>query len=136
MKQKEISLEQVVNKLRNIDPILWVRHTERGNRKFSRDSESSYEITSYKAPLNTFEAEVSINGKTGKVLVEIDERYFRPTEVDLLLGDATKAYKTLGWKPKYTIAQLVKEMVASDVKLFSRDKYLLEGGHEIMKFNE
>jgi len=80
--------------------------------------------------------EKGVDGKTGKVLVEIDERYFRPTEVDLLLGDATKAYKTLGWKPKYTIAQLVKEMVASDVKLFSRDKYLLEGGHEIMKFNE
>ncbi len=80
--------------------------------------------------------EKGINKKDGKVLIEIDARYFRPTEVDLLIGDATKAYKTLGWKPKYTIADLVKEMVASDVKLFSRDKYLLEGGHEIMKFNE
>ena len=46
-----------------------------------------------------------------------------------------KPYKTLGWKPKYTIADLVKEMVASDMKLFSRDKYLLEGGHEIMRIS-
>jgi len=80
--------------------------------------------------------EKGINKKTGKTLVEIDTRYFRPTEVDLLIGDASKAYKTLGWKPKYTIANLVKEMVASDMKLFGRDKYLLEGGHEVMVFNE
>jgi GDPmannose 4,6-dehydratase len=80
--------------------------------------------------------EKGINKADGKILIEIDERYFRPTEVDLLVGDASKAYKTLGWKPKYTIAQLVKEMVASDLKLFSKDKYLLEGGHEVMTFHE
>lgn len=80
--------------------------------------------------------EKGIDKKTGKTLIEIDARYFRPTEVDLLIGDAGKAYKKLGWKPKYTISDLVKEMVASDMKLFSKDKYLLEGGHEIMKFNE
>ena len=56
--------------------------------------------------------EKGINKKTGKTVVEIDSRYFRPTEVDLLIGDATKAYKTLGWKPKHTIAALVKEILA------------------------
>ncbi len=72
----------------------------------------------------------------GRTLIEIDARYFRPTEVDLLVGDASKANKVLGWKPKYTVADLVKEMVASDMKLFIRDKYLLEGGHEIREFHE
>ncbi|MGP8217007.1 MAG: GDP-mannose 4,6-dehydratase [Bacteroidia bacterium] len=80
--------------------------------------------------------EKGINKATGEVIVEIDPRYFRPTEVDLLIGNASKAYQKLGWKPKLTIEDLVKEMVASDVKLFEKDKYLLEGGHEVMKFNE
>jgi GDPmannose 4,6-dehydratase len=80
--------------------------------------------------------EKGINKADGSTLVEIDPRYFRPTEVDLLIGDASKAFKKLGWKPKYTIEDLVKEMVASDLKLFEKDKYLLEGGHEILKFNE
>ncbi|HTB05536.1 MAG TPA: GDP-mannose 4,6-dehydratase [Bacteroidia bacterium] len=80
--------------------------------------------------------EKGINKANGAVLVEIDARYFRPTEVDLLVGDASKAFKKFGWKPKYTIEDLVKEMVASDLKLFEKDKYLLEGGHEILKFNE
>jgi GDPmannose 4,6-dehydratase len=73
---------------------------------------------------------------TGKVVVEIDPKYFRPTEVELLIGDASKAKRELGWVPKYTLEQLVKEMVVSDVKLFERDKYLLDGGHDIMNFHE
>src|SRR3984957_13489125 len=80
--------------------------------------------------------EKGINKATGDVIVEIDPRYFRPTEVDLLIGDASKAFKKFGWKPKLTIEDLVKEMVASDVKLFEKDKYLMEGGHEVLKFNE
>lgn len=80
--------------------------------------------------------EKGINKATGDVIVEIDPRYFRPTEVDLLIGDASKAKKKLGWTPKLTIADLVKEMVASDLKLFEKDKYLLEGGHDVLKFNE
>ncbi len=80
--------------------------------------------------------EKGLDKKSGKTVIEIDNRYFRPTEVDLLVGDATKAFKKLGWKPKYNIDEMVKEMVASDVKLFKRDKYLLEGGHDIMNFNE
>lgn len=82
------------------------------------------------------EHEKGYNKKTGDVLVEIDPKYFRPTEVDLLIGDASKAHKKLGWKPKYTIEEMIKEMVASDVKVFERDKYLLEGGHDIMHFHE
>lgn len=73
---------------------------------------------------------------TGKSLVEIDPKYFRPAEVDLLVGDASKAKKVLGWEPKHSVEELVKEMVASDMKLFERDKYLLEGGHEINSFHE
>ncbi|MDP1747320.1 MAG: GDP-mannose 4,6-dehydratase [Bacteroidota bacterium] len=73
---------------------------------------------------------------TGNLIVEIDPRYFRPTEVELLIGDASKAKKDFGWEPKYTLEQLVKEMVESDVKLFERDKYLLDGGHDVMNFHE
>ncbi|HVA99105.1 MAG TPA: GDP-mannose 4,6-dehydratase [Bacteroidia bacterium] len=80
--------------------------------------------------------EKGINTATGKTIIEIDAEYFRPTEVDLLIGDASKAFNKLGWKPKYTIEELVKEMMASDIKLFQKDKYLLEGGHDIMNFHE
>ena len=82
------------------------------------------------------ENEKGTNIKTGKVVVEVDPKYFRPTEVDLLIGDPSKAKKELGWEPKHTLEQLVKEMVASDVKLFEKDKYLLDGGHDIMNYHE
>ncbi len=59
--------------------------------------------------------EVGVDAKTGEELVRIDPRYFRPTEVELLLGDATKANTELGWKPKITFATLVKEMMAADL---------------------
>ncbi|HXC03502.1 MAG TPA: GDP-mannose 4,6-dehydratase [Bacteroidia bacterium] len=80
--------------------------------------------------------EKGLNKADGKVLVEIDPKYFRPTEVDLLVGDASKAKKHLGWEPKHSLDQLVKEMMASDLKLFEKDKYLLQGGHEIRNFHE
>ena len=59
--------------------------------------------------------ETGVDAKSGKTLVRIDPVYFRPTEVDLLVGDASKAREKLGWKPKTTFAQLVKEMVAGDL---------------------
>ena len=59
--------------------------------------------------------ETGVDRKSGKTLVRIDPTYFRPTEVDLLIGDASKAREKLGWKPKTTFAQLVKEMVAGDL---------------------
>jgi GDPmannose 4,6-dehydratase len=61
--------------------------------------------------------EQGVDEKTGDVLVKIDPRYFRPTEVELLLGDPSKARKVLGWKHEITFTELVKEMVASDLKV-------------------
>jgi GDPmannose 4,6-dehydratase len=78
------------------------------------------------------ENEKGIDSSSGKIIIEVDKRYFRPTEVDLLVGDASKAKKKLGWTPKYTVEQLIKEMVASDLKIFEREKYLAEGGHKIL----
>jgi len=64
------------------------------------------------------------NFEIGKVIVKVDPKYYRPTEVDLLIGDPTKAMTQLGWKPKYDLAALVKEMVASDLKLFQNEHLL------------
>ena len=64
----------------------------------------------------------------GKLVVQVDERYFRPTEVELLIGDASKAKNQLGWTPTYTLPELVKEMVASDIQLFKKEKHLIDGG--------
>jgi GDPmannose 4,6-dehydratase len=64
----------------------------------------------------------------GKVVVKVDPKYYRPTEVDLLIGDPTKAMSKLGWKPKYDLLSLVKEMVASDMLLFKKDLFLKENG--------
>jgi GDPmannose 4,6-dehydratase len=68
----------------------------------------------------------------GDVIVKVDPRYFRPTEVDLLIGDPTKSKTKLGWKPKYDLAMLVKDMVGSDVKLFQKDLHLLQAGHKVL----
>jgi GDPmannose 4,6-dehydratase len=65
--------------------------------------------------------ETGVDGKSGKALVRIDPVYFRPTEVDLLIGDASKAREKLGWKPKTTFADLVKEMVAGDLAIAGRE---------------
>jgi GDPmannose 4,6-dehydratase len=72
----------------------------------------------------------------GKEILGIDKRYYRPTEVDLLLGDPTKAKQQLGWKPKYDLAELVKEMVAADMDLFRRDQLLEQSGHRVMNYYE
>lgn len=67
----------------------------------------------------------------GREVVSVDPKYYRPTEVDLLIGDPTKAHTKLGWKPKYDLPMLVQEMVASDVELFRKEKLLKESGFEI-----
>ncbi|PIK14706.1 GDP-mannose 4,6-dehydratase [Halobacteriovorax sp. JY17] len=74
--------------------------------------------------------------EVGAEVVHVDPRYFRPTEVELLIGDPTKAQKKLGWKPKYDLDSLVKEMVQSDLKLMQKDRYLQEGGYEIKRYFE
>ncbi len=69
----------------------------------------------------------------GSVLVKVDPAYFRPTEVDLLIGDPTKSKTKLGWTPKYDLKMLVEEMVACDVSLFQKDIHLVKGGHKILR---
>ncbi len=64
----------------------------------------------------------------GKIVVKVDPKYYRPTEVDLLIGDPTKAMTKLGWKPKYDLASLVKEMVASDITLFKKELHIKQSG--------
>ncbi len=74
--------------------------------------------------------------KTGQQLIFVDREYFRPTEVELLIGDATKAKEKLGWVAKTPLSDLVKEMVAADVLLFQKDKLLSEAGHTISAWQE
>lgn len=80
--------------------------------------------------------EKGINKSTGEVIIEVDKRYFRPAEVELLVGDPTKAQKQMGWKHTYTLNDLVKEMVAADIELFEKDEYLKKGGHQTFDYHE
>lgn len=70
------------------------------------------------------------------VVIKIDPRYFRPTEVELLIGDPSKAKKELKWELKYDLDSLIDDMVQSDLQLFKRDHYLREGGHKIFHHHE
>ena len=72
----------------------------------------------------------------GTNVVAVDPRYFRPTEVDLLLGDPTKAEKKLGWNREYNLQDLVNDMMKSDLKLMTKDVYLKNGGYKIMSYFE
>ena len=72
--------------------------------------------------------EKGINKATGKVVVDVDPQFFRPAEVELLLGDSTKARTKLGWKPTYDLQALCKEMVAHDLDLAKREKLLNDNG--------
>ena len=72
----------------------------------------------------------------GKEVLSIDEKYFRPTEVDLLVGDATKAKEKLGWEPQITLEELVDDMMISDIKLFKKDKYLKNEGFNTHNYFE
>jgi GDPmannose 4,6-dehydratase len=72
----------------------------------------------------------------GKEVLAVDPKYFRPTEVDLLIGDPTKARTKLGWECKYDLAALVKEMMQSDLKLMQKDQYLKDGGYTTMNYFE
>lgn len=74
--------------------------------------------------------------KPGQVVVRVDPAYYRPTEVDLLIGDPSKAKKQLGWEPKYDLTDLISEMVASDLQLMKKDEYLKAGGYTLMNYYE
>ena len=80
--------------------------------------------------------EVGVDRNSGNTVVSIDPRYFRPAEVDSLLGDASKAKRELGWQPRTDFATLVREMVDVDLELAERDKMIERSGHRIMKHNE
>ncbi|HEY9855441.1 MAG TPA: GDP-mannose 4,6-dehydratase [Stenomitos sp.] len=80
--------------------------------------------------------EQGLNAETGEVLVEVDPRYFRPTEVETLLGDATKAKEKLGWEPKTSFASLVSEMVQEDLKDAQRDDLIAREGFEVFASHE
>ncbi len=80
--------------------------------------------------------EKGIDAASGKVLVEVDPAYFRPTEVDLLLGDATKAREKLGWTPRHSLEELVREMMEHDLVEARKERYLKDGGYKIFEPRE
>lgn len=77
-----------------------------------------------------------IKGRIGEVVLGVDPAYFRPTEVDLLIGDPTKAMNQLGWQPEYQLPDIVADMMQSDVRLMKKDTYLRAGGFEIKNYYE
>ena len=74
----------------------------------------------------------SFNLKPGDVIIKVDPRYFRPTEVDRLIGDSSKAREKLGWKPKYTLKSLVEDMVQADLELFQKQQTLHDNGYKVL----
>ena len=72
----------------------------------------------------------------GKEILAIDPRYFRPTEVELLIGDPTKAKTKLKWEPEYDLKALVKDMMQSDIKLMHKEVYLKKGGYQTLNYFE
>jgi GDPmannose 4,6-dehydratase len=84
-------------------------------------------------------AELGLNKdalKFGQTVVKVDQKYYRPTEVDLLIGDSTKARQKLGWRPAYDLQELVKEMVQSDLHQVKKDDYLKKGGFKTLNYFE
>ncbi len=80
--------------------------------------------------------EKGIDQATGKTIVAVDPRYFRPTEVDTLLGDPSKAKKNLGWTPQITFEQLVREMTLSDLEIAKKDELCQQAGFQVYHYNE
>jgi GDPmannose 4,6-dehydratase len=77
-----------------------------------------------------------VDAATGRQLIRVDPRYFRPTEVDSLLGDPTKAWQRLGWRAEVTFLELVTEMVESDLELAKRDALVTKEGYQIYSHHE
>ena len=91
--------------------------------------------------LNEFATVVSCSNKNyiikkNQEILSVDKRYFRPTEVDILIGDSSKAREKLGWVPKISLDELVKDMMASDLEYYKKEKYLIEGGHKTFNYFE
>lgn len=90
----------------------------------------------YVVALDTSLTPKECNLEVGQEIIAVDPQYFRPTEVELLIGDPTKAKTKLGWVPKYDLSALLKDMVQNDLKLMRKDKYLKDAGYEIMNYFE
>ena len=86
--------------------------------------------------LQKLEKRIANLSSSDACIIEVDPRYFRPTEVDLLIGDATKAREKLGWIPEYDLTALVNDMMVSDMKLMQKEDYLKKGGYEIKNYYE
>jgi GDPmannose 4,6-dehydratase len=80
--------------------------------------------------------EKGFDARSGALLVEVDPRYFRPTEVETLLGDSTKAREKLGWVPEISLAEMVAEMVRADLKIAERDELCKREGFTTFDYNE
>src|SRR5690606_18655217 len=78
----------------------------------------------------------SETGKIGQTVVRVDPRYFRPTEVERLIADASKAFKQLVWKPKYSLDALIQDMMHSDLKEMQKEDYLKKGGFSTLNYFE
>lgn len=72
----------------------------------------------------------------GTVVVKIDPRYYRPTEVELLIGDPTKAWEKLGWRPRQSLEMLIEDMALADLRLFQKDQLLLKEGFGVLNYFE
>ena len=86
--------------------------------------------------IESIEGEFVKNIKVGQCVVEVDSRYFRPTEVELLIGDATKAKEKLGWIPEFSLNDLIKDMIESDLKLMRKEKFLKDEGYNTLNYFE
>jgi len=107
-------------------------HPQNGNNKFCFNL--TIKPVWKKGYLQEFEIESPFMLQTSLLntpIVRIDPLYFRPTEVDVLIGDPTKAKSKLGWEPKYNLSKLVSEMMESDIQLFKKDRFLLKNGRPI-----
>ena len=104
--------------------------------KGTNENETGYVASVDKAKQETLGIIGLSEIKPGDVLVAVDPRYFRPTEVDLLIGDPTKANTQLGWIPKHDVHSLVVDMMQSDLELMKKDKFLKDSGHAIMRYFE
>ena len=74
--------------------------------------------------------------RQGHCVIQVDPKYFRPTEVETLLGDASKAKRKLGWVPRISFSELVKEMMQEDIKAAERDQLMRRHGHKVMDYHE
>ncbi|MFZ4797164.1 MAG: GDP-mannose 4,6-dehydratase, partial [Bacteroidia bacterium] len=97
--------------------------------KGSNENEIGYIESIDSNKLKELEIEKDFSLKIGDELIAVDPRYFRPTEVELLIGDATKSQTKLGWKPKYDLQALVTDMMESDLKLMKKERFLKQAGH-------